>query len=167
MAKPAETLLAFRKRTLGSIEGWLKRLESRGYNPEDGHFVPDPTPMAPPVGYKKQPSMVEIVREMVRSERLAQEVAARGAETFEESEDFEVGDDPDQLTSGWENDYDPPVAELLKAGKEALSKKASEAAAKAREGGGGGAQPPGGQPKKERSDAPPGDSSPGHGRPLP
>lgn len=73
--------------------------------------VPDPTPVAPPVGYKKQPSMVEYIRDMVRSEKLRQEAEAAGYETFEESEDFDVGDDNDP-TSPWENEYDPPISEI-------------------------------------------------------
>lgn len=58
----------------------------------DGAEIPDPTPMAPPVGYKKQPSMFDIVREQVRLSKLAEEA---GAESFEEANDFDVGDDYD------------------------------------------------------------------------
>lgn len=84
-----------------------------------GAEIPDPTPIAPPVGYKRQPTMVDHIRAMVRSERLAQEAAAQGKETFEESEDFDDPDDPDDLSSNWENEYDPPVSELTAAVEEA------------------------------------------------
>lgn len=94
------------------LKDYLQKLKSRGLGP-DGRQVPDGTPMAPPIGYKKQQSMVEIVREMVRSERLKQEAENAGAESFEDADDFDVGDDPDQLKSGWENDFDPPVRELI------------------------------------------------------
>lgn len=95
------------------LKEYLAKLKSRGLAP-DGRQVPDPTPIAPPIGYKKQPSMVEIVREMVRSERLKQEAEQAGMETFEESEDFEVGDEPfEELKSGFENDYDPPIREIV------------------------------------------------------
>lgn len=80
-----------------------------------GAEILDPTPIAPPVGYKRQPTMVDHIRAMVRSERLAQEALAAGKETFEESEDFDDPDDPDDLTSNWENEYDPPVSELVEA----------------------------------------------------
>ena len=63
-----------------------------------GAEVLDPTPMAPPVGYRRQPSLAEQIREMVRSERLAAEVEAAGAETFEEADDFDIEDDCDLLS---------------------------------------------------------------------
>lgn len=68
----------------------------------------DPTPIAPPVGYRKSPSLREQIREMVRSERLAQELAASGYETFEEADDFDVDDDEDP-NSPYEVHFDPPT----------------------------------------------------------
>lgn len=91
-----------------TLEQYAAKLLSRGLHP-DGTPILDPVPMAPPIGYKKQPSMVEIVRDMVRSERLAQEAMAADKETFEESEDFDVGDEPGMPASPWANDFDPPV----------------------------------------------------------
>ena len=71
--------------------------------------IPDPVPMEPPLGYRRQPSLMEQVREMVRSEQLRREVESAGMETFEESEDFDVEDyDP---RSPWEENFDP-VEEL-------------------------------------------------------
>lgn len=64
----------------------------------DGQEIPDPRPMAPPVGYKKQPSMADQIRDMVRSERLAQEAAEMGGESFEEANDFDTGEDDDLNT---------------------------------------------------------------------
>lgn len=76
-----------------------------------GREIPDPTPMAPPVGYNRQPSLSEQIRAMVRSERLAQEVAAAGYETFEEADDFDVGDDFEP-SSPYEGNFDPiPAAD--------------------------------------------------------
>lgn len=106
-----------------SVDEYREKLRSRGL--VGGSLVPDSVPLAPPLGYKKQPSMVEIVRDMVRSERLANEARAAGQETFEESEDFEVGDDPELLRSEWENEFDPPLPELLKAGDEAVKARSS------------------------------------------
>lgn len=74
--------------------------------------VPNPTPVAPPVGYKRQPSLTEQIRAMVRSEALRQAAEAEGVETFEEADDFEVDDyDP---TSPYEEVFDP-VEDLRRA----------------------------------------------------
>lgn len=67
--------------------------------------LPDPVPLAPPLGYKKAPSLRDQIREMVLSERLRMEAEAAGAETFEEADDFDVPDlDP---TSPFEEVFDP------------------------------------------------------------
>lgn len=98
-------------------EEYLARLVANSKN-ADGSEILDPTPMAPPIGYVKQPSMVEIVRNMVRSERLALAAEEAGLETFEESEDFDVDDELEEL-SGFENDFDPPIDEVKEAVEEA------------------------------------------------
>ena len=82
------------------------RKRARDVLTETGAEVPDPTPMAPPVGYKRQPSMVEYIRDMVRSERLRAEVEAQGMESFEEADDFDVGDDYDPK-SPYEAEFEP------------------------------------------------------------
>lgn len=76
---------------------------------ERGKEVPDPTPIAPPVGYKRQPTLVEQIRAMVRSERLAAEVSEAGYETFEEADDFDVPDDPVDPSTPYEVGFEPPV----------------------------------------------------------
>jgi len=78
---------------------------------ERGAEVLDKTPIAPPIGYNKTKSMMEIVREMVVSEKLAMDARSAGYETFEESEDFDVDDDFDPSTP-YENDFDPTIPEL-------------------------------------------------------
>lgn len=87
---------------------------------DDGGEYPDPTPMAPPLGYKKQPSMVSLIRDMIASDNLRKAAEAAGMETFEEADDFDV-DDPegDMADSPHENEFDPPVSELLKEGAKA------------------------------------------------
>lgn len=87
---------------------------------ERGREIPDPTPMAPPVGFKPAPSLADQIREMVRSERLAREVAEAGYETFEEADDFDVGDDFDPSTP-YEESFDKegrssftPISEVNK-----------------------------------------------------
>lgn len=72
-----------------------------------GAEIPDPVPMAPPIGYKKQPTMVDHIRTMIRSEKLRQEVEAAGFETMEEADDFDIGDDVDPA-SPYEHNFDPP-----------------------------------------------------------
>lgn len=112
----------FRPRHRLTPEAYLKKLTAKGLN-ADGTPMLDPVPLAPPIGYKKAPSMVEIVRDMVRSEKLALEAAARGFESLEESEDFDVDDEPPLLRSRYENDGDPELRELLAAGRAALAEK--------------------------------------------
>lgn len=73
---------------------------------EFGREIPDPTPMAPPVGYKRAPTMVEIIRQQIQGEKLAQAAREMGKETWEEADDFDVGDDFDP-SSPWEEQYDP------------------------------------------------------------
>lgn len=79
---------------------------------EHGREIPDPTPMQPPVGYTRQPTIAEQMRAMILSERLAQEAREAGAETFEEADDFDVGDDWDQERhSPYEANFDPMTAQ--------------------------------------------------------
>lgn len=97
----------------------------------DGSIRPDPTPMAPPVGYKKQPSMMEHMRAIVQNE-LSRRAAERGFETFEEADDFEDMDDP-WPTSPHENEGDVPVSVLLEEGRRSLAEKAARQSASAAE----------------------------------
>lgn len=108
-----------------SREDYLKKMLEKGID-KDGYLVPDGTPMQPPVGYVKQPSMMEIMRDMVHSEHMRLAAMAEGFETLEEADDFDIGDDADELQSGYENDLDPGVSELLEAGREALAAKQAE-----------------------------------------
>lgn len=93
------------------IEDHLEKLIRKGKHVQpDGREYPDPTVIAPPVGFIKQPSLTEQIRAMVRSEALRQEAEAAGAETFEEADDFDVPDfDP---SSPYENEFDPPLRDL-------------------------------------------------------
>lgn len=64
----------------------LKRLT------EFGAEIPDPTPVAPPVGYKPQPSMFENMRQMVKAE-LARKALDEGFDTEEEDNNFDIVED--------------------------------------------------------------------------
>lgn len=71
---------------------------------------PDPTPMAPPIGYKKQPSIWAQQKEMIRRIRL--EEHDQGMETFEEADDFDVDDDFEPSTpfeKGFDLSEEPPT----------------------------------------------------------
>lgn len=86
-------------------------LSLRDYVIDDaGREILDPTPMAPPVGYKRSIPLRDQIRDMVRSERLAAEAAAAGAESFDEANDFDVDDDFDPR-SPWEEFFDPQQAD--------------------------------------------------------
>ena len=75
---------------------------------ERGYEIPDPNPMQPPVGYNPQPSLAQQIRQMILSQKLADEAAAAGLETFEEADDFDVGDDFDEERhSPYEGNFDP------------------------------------------------------------
>lgn len=80
---------------------------------EFGRELPDPVPMAPPVGYKKVPSMVDTIRDMIRSEKLRQYALEQGAETFDEADDLDI-DDPDDFEPYSEHEVDDltPISEL-------------------------------------------------------
>ncbi len=58
---------------------------------QGNRFYPDPTPVAPPAGYQKQPSMIDIIKNQV--EALSREMGEAGHETFEEANDFDIDDD--------------------------------------------------------------------------
>jgi len=73
----------------------------------NGHEIPNPTPMQPPVGYRKQPTLAEQMRQMIRM--ASHEAAQMGAETEEEANDFDVGEDMEPH-SPWESDFEPDPA---------------------------------------------------------
>lgn len=78
----------------------------RSYLDDRGHEMPDPTPMAPPVGYVQTPSLSDQIRAMVISEKLRAEAEEAGMETFEEADDFEVGEDYEP-SSPYEDIFEP------------------------------------------------------------
>lgn len=114
-----------------------------------GREVPDPTPMAPPVGWFKQPTMVEHIRSLVAHE-LSRRADAVGHESFEEADDFDLpdGDDPH---SPYENEFEPPIAALAEQARKAEeAEKPVEGEKEPDEGGGPPKQPadPPGEPEK-------------------
>lgn len=75
---------------------------------EKGHEIPDPRPMAIPAGFEVPETLEEMMQRLVRT-TISQEAAARGEETWEESDDFEIpdGDDLDDPSTPWEEWFDP------------------------------------------------------------
>lgn len=99
-------------------------IRSEYLEPESGRELNDPTPVSPPLNYKRAPSLAEQIREMVRSEALAQALRSQGVETFEEADDFDVGDDFDP-SSPYEANFDLPQYNEAQTVQDAL--KASQA----------------------------------------
>lgn len=91
---------------------------------DNGYEIPDPTPIAPPVGYKEQPTLREQMRAMIAEHQHQIEMA--GYESEEEANDFDVGDDFEP-TSGAELDFN--AAETYAALKARESADAARAAA--------------------------------------
>lgn len=71
---------------------------------EKGREILDPTPAALPVHWKKPPSLHDQIRKFIKSEVHAQALGAMDLETFEEANDFDVGDDYDPQ-SPWEEQF--------------------------------------------------------------
>lgn len=84
-----------------------------------GKEIFDPTPVAVPVNWKKPRSIQQMMAKYLAD---ANEYAKReGLETFEEAEDFDVGDDEANFESPWELDFDPISGkEMYPAQKKAL-----------------------------------------------
>lgn len=76
---------------------------------EDGREILNPTPVSPPLGYRKTPSLSDQIREQVLAlHRLEKDFEP---ETEEEADDFDIDDDPAPV-SRWENDMVPSIKEL-------------------------------------------------------
>lgn len=107
--KPAVEAVGPRKVFRTSVDRFLRKLSLKRQT-VDGAEVPSDVPIAPPVGYKKQPTMVEHIRNMVRSEQLRIAAEAAGAETFEEADDFDIDDDLEPISAyEFERFFEPPA----------------------------------------------------------
>lgn len=67
-----------------------------------GREIPDPTPIEVPAGARRPETLQEMVRRFMRVE-MSKAGQAEGFESFEEADDFDVGDD-DDLKSEYELD---------------------------------------------------------------
>lgn len=73
---------------------------------QNGEELPDPTPLAASVPITPQKTIHEKVLDVLRSERWNEMMRAQGMETFEEANDFEVGDEDDLPPSMYEQSDD-------------------------------------------------------------
>lgn len=73
------------------------------YIDENGREVLDDTPVALPVSFKRPPTLQEQMRAMIK--QMSIEASQEGAETLEEADDFDIGDDYDP-TSPYEVHFD-------------------------------------------------------------
>lgn len=74
---------------------------------EDNKEILNPTPIAPPLGYKPTLSLAEQIRQQVRAFKHIEDMEP---ETEEEADDFDMVDDPAPV-SRWENDMIPSIKE--------------------------------------------------------
>lgn len=79
---------------------------------KDGQEMVDGRPMAVPSSLKAAPSTAELMQQVIRNERVQQQLNDAGYETFEESEDFDVDDDMDPMTP-YEDCFEPEDLEEL------------------------------------------------------
>ncbi|UDN67826.1 hypothetical protein [robinz microvirus RP_139] len=81
-----------------------RRLDSQGRE------LPDPTVMAPPLGYIAQPPLHELIRLMViqEHERVAALSNGDEIESPDEADDFDVDDEFDP-SSPYEENFNPPA----------------------------------------------------------
>ena len=88
---------------------------------EHGREILDSRPMSPPVGYKKQPSLIDHVIETRRQirEELSRAAEEAGFESMADADDFYIDDDPVDPFSPWEQNFEPPVVAWVPKAKEA------------------------------------------------
>lgn len=66
------------------------------YNAEGGEIL-DPRPCAIPVGYKRPPTLAEVVQRLIRSNAVQAQMANSGVESFDEANDFDTGNEEEYL----------------------------------------------------------------------
>ncbi len=66
----------------------------------DHREIPDKTPIAIPIGYQAPEPLGDMIRRCIRAESY--NAQREGKETFEESDDFETGEEEGMLTSAYQ-----------------------------------------------------------------
>lgn len=75
------------------------------YN-ELGEEILDPTPVSIPIGFGRPLPLADKIRLMTR-EAMSQAARELGEETFEEADDFNVGEEDLDPHAKWEDTFDP------------------------------------------------------------
>ncbi len=73
---------------------------------QDGHEMPSDKPLAIPAGFQIPETLNEQVARLVRHERFNQAMGEGDQDTFDEADDFNIGDDFDP-SSPFEQVFDP------------------------------------------------------------
>jgi len=93
---------------------------------KDGKEILDQTPVAIPVGITRPPTLQEQIQRLISNETIKAQLAAQGQETFDEADDFEVGEDYDPQ-SPYETIFDPETnREMYKPEKAFLDKQRAD-----------------------------------------
>lgn len=97
---------------------------------EFGQEVPDPVPVAPPLGYTQPLSMFDQMRAQIRAEhtRLRQLELEGLEETVEQANDFDVDEDIENMPSVYEERFDPVDFEVRNRLRQAEFRASFEAA---------------------------------------
>lgn len=85
----------------------------------EGREIPDPVSLVQEVSWRDPPNIEATIQSFLAEQRIREALHEQGQETFEEADDFEVGDDFDP-TSPYEGDFETPLADLAKAMQERL-----------------------------------------------
>lgn len=117
-----------------SLRDYARKMARKSLN-LFGAELPDPVPMAPPVGFLAQPSMMDHVMDLIKSNDLRKAAEAAGIETLEESDDFDIRDPDDyEPMSAYEMDDDyEPISSFLQKAKPFVDAANQQAAADAAE----------------------------------
>lgn len=83
---------------------------------DEGLEIGDPTPMQPPLGYKKSLTLSEQIAQQVRVHQLRLMEDMQMEESEEDADDFNVGEDFEPF-SKYENENMPTLANLKKQAK--------------------------------------------------
>ncbi|QXP07974.1 MAG: hypothetical protein [Arizlama microvirus] len=92
--------MSIKKAVVKRVKDWVAKFD------EEGREIPDPTPHSLAVGFRKPETIDEKILRLVKSREMQRDLEAQGYETFEDAEDFDVGDDFDPQTP-YELVFDP------------------------------------------------------------
>lgn len=73
---------------------------------DNGHELPDPTPLTLPSGFKRPETLEAQIQRLVRG-AISRQAAESGYETFEDADDFDIPDDTDDPFTPYEMEFDP------------------------------------------------------------